>query len=91
MISKDSIDNMVKNAVNEFNQVKECNTKIYVNADNQIFITLFITVREDAIIKDLATELQLKVKESVKNISDLDVEEVNVKIVKLQEDKKSKE
>ena len=56
-----------------------------------IFITLFITVREDAIIKDLATELQLKVKESVKNISDLDVEEVNVKIVKLQEDKKSKE
>ena len=91
MISKDSIDNMVKNAVNEFNQVKECNTKIHVNADNQIFITLFITVREDAIIKDLATELQLKVKESVKNISDLDVEEVNVKIVKLQEDKKSKE
>ena len=91
MISKDSIENMVKNAVAGFENVKDCNTKIDVNSENQIMITLFVVVNENVIIKDLATNLQTKVKEEVKNISDLDVQEVNVKIVNLQGRKKNKE
>ena len=91
MISKDSIENMVKNAVAGFENVKDCNTKIDVNSENQIMITLFVVVNENVIIKDLATNLQTKVKEEVKNISDLDVQEVNVKIVNLQGSKKNKE
>jgi uncharacterized alkaline shock family protein YloU len=91
MISKESIDNMVKNAVIGFENVKDCNTKIDVNSENQIIITLYIVVNENVIIKDLATNLQLKVKEEVKNISDLDVQEVNVKVVNLQGSKKNKE
>ena len=91
MISKGSIENMVKNAVAGFENVKDCNTKIDVNSENQIMITLFVVVNENVIIKDLATNLQTKVKEEVKNISDLDVQEVNVKIVNLQGSKKNKE
>lgn len=91
MISKESIDNMVKNAVSGFDNVKECNTRIDVNSDNQIVITLFLVVNENVIIKDLASNLQTKVKEEVKKISDLDVQEVNVKITNLQGTKKSKE
>ena len=91
MISKHSIENMVKNAVAGFENVKDCNTKIDVNSENQIMITLFVVVNENVIIKDLATNLQTKVKEEVKNISDLDVQEVNVKIVNLQGSKKNKE
>ena len=91
MISKDSIENMVKNAVAGFENVKDCNTKIDVNSENQIMITLYVVVNENVIIKDLATNLQTKVKEEVKNISDLDVQEVNVKIVNLQGSKKNKE
>lgn len=91
MISKDSIDNMVKNAVTGFENVKECNTKIDVDSENQIIITLYLVVKEDVVLKDLATELQSKVKEEVKKISDLDVKEVNVKVMNLQGSKKNKE
>ena len=91
MISKESIDNMVKNAVIGFENVRECNTKIDVNSENQIIITLYLVVNENVVIKELASNLQTKVKEEVKNISDLDVKEVNVKVMNLQGSKKSKE
>lgn len=91
MISKESIDNMVKNAVAEFENVRECNTKIDVNSENQIIITLYLVVNENVVIKDLASSLQTKVKEEVKKISDLDVQEVNVKVINLQGSKKNKE
>lgn len=91
MISKESIDNMVKNAVTGFENVKQCNTKIDVNSENQLRITLFLVVSGNVIIKELATNLQNKIKEEVKKISDLDVQEVNVKVTSLQDSKKSKE
>ena len=91
MISRESIDNMVKNAVTGFENVKECNTKIDVNAENQLTITLFLVVNENVIIKELASNLQTKIKEDIKKVSDLDVQEVNVKVMSLQESKKSKE
>ena len=91
MISKESIDNMVKNTVMGFEQIKQCNTKIDVNSENQLRITLFLVVNENVVIKELASSLQRKVKEDVKRISDLEVEEVNVKVTSLQDNKKSKE
>lgn len=91
MISRETIDNMVKNAVAGFENVKECNTKIDVNSENQLRITLFLVVNENVIIKELASNLQTKIKEEVKKVSDLDVQEVNVKVTSLQEVKKSKE
>ena len=89
MISRESIDNMVKNAVVGFENVKQCNTKIDINEENQLKITLFLTVNENVVIKELANNLQTKIKTEVKKISDLDVQEVNVKIDNLQENKKT--
>ena len=74
-----------------FDNVKECNTRIDVNSENQLRITLFLTVNENVVIKELASNLQTKIKEEVKKVSDLDVQEVNVKVTSLQEIKKSKE
>lgn len=91
MISKETIDNVVRNAVKGFDNVKECNTRIDVNSENQLRITLFLTVNENVVIKELASNLQTKIKEEVKKVSDLDVQEVNVKVTSLQEIKKSKE
>ena len=84
MISKESIDNMVKNTVMGFEQIKQCNTKIDVNSENQLRITLFLVVNEGVVIKELASSLQRKIKEDVKRVSDLEVEEVNVKVTSLQ-------
>ena len=85
MISKETIDNVVRNAVIGFDNVKECNTRIDVNSENQLRITLFLTVNENVVIKELASNLQTKIKEEVKKVSDLDVQEVNVKVTSLQE------
>jgi len=89
MISRETIDNMVKNAVMGFENIKQCNTKIDVNEQNQLKVTLFLVVNENVVIKELANNLQIKIKDEVKKISDLDVQEVNVKIDGLQENKKS--
>ena len=91
MISKETIDNIVKNAVAGFNNVKECHTRIDVNNENQLIITLFLSVYQNIVIKELASNLQNKIKEEVKKVSDLDVQEVNVKITSLEEIKNSKE
>ena len=88
MISKETIDNMVKNVATGFENVKECNTKIDVNLENQLIITLFLVVNENVVIKELASNLQNKIKEEVKKVSDLDVQEVNVRIMSIQETKK---
>lgn len=87
LISKETIDNVVKNTVAGFENVKECNTKIEVSEDNQIRINLFLTVNENVIIKELAGNLQTKIKDEVKKVSDLDVQEVNVKVIGVQEKK----
>lgn len=87
MISKESIDNMVKNVVAGFQNVKECNSKIEVSNENKLKITLFLAVNENVIIKELASNLQTKIKEEVKKVSDLDVQEVNVKVTSMQENK----
>lgn len=84
MISKETIENMVKNTVIGFENIKQCNIKIEVNEENLLKITLFLEVTENVIIKELANNLQLKIKEEVKKISDLDVQEVNVKIMNLE-------
>ena len=89
MISRETIDNMVKHAVTGFENVKECNTRIDVNEENQLKITLYLTVNENVVIKELAGNLQTKIKDDVKRIADLDVQEVNVKILGLQENKKN--
>ena len=91
MISRESIDNIVKNTVVGFDNVKQCNTRIDVNSENQLRITLLLVVNENVVIKELASTLQKKVKEDVKKVADLEVQEVNVKITSLQDGKKSKE
>ena len=91
MISRESIDNIVKNTVEGFDNVKQCNTRIDVNSENQLIITLLLVVNENVVIKELASTLQKKVKEDVKKVADLEVQEVNVKITSLQDGKKSKE
>ncbi len=88
MISKETIDNMVKNAVASFEDIKECKTRIDVNMENQIMITLVLAVNGNTVIKDLASNIQDKVKDEVKKVSDLEVKTVNIKITELQEDKR---
>ena len=57
--------------------------KIVHLEQNEISITLQVVVKDDVIIKDLANRLQTKVKEEMKKTSDLDVKNVNIKIINM--------
>ena len=80
MISRDTIENLVNSVVKDFPGAKEANTKIQLDSENNVAVLVDLTVTKDVIIKDLTLNMQNKIKETIKRASDLDVNEVNVRI-----------
>ena len=70
LITKDTIENLVKNVTTRVELDKENNVTVFVN----------LSVKENAIIKELSTNLQTKIKTTIKKTSDLEVKEVNIKV-----------
>ena len=75
LITKETLDNMIKSVVYKFDNIENCTHKIS--------ITLQVVVKDNVIIKDLANTLQAKVKEEMKRTSDLDIKNVNIKIINM--------
>ena len=63
--------------------IENCTPRISIDEQNEISITLQVVLKDDVIIKDLANRLQTKVKEEMKKTSDLDVKNVNIKIINM--------
>ena len=83
LITKETLDNMIKSVVYKFDNIENCTPRISINEQNEISITLQVVLKDDVIIKDLANRLQTKVKEEMKKTSDLDVKNVNIKIINM--------
>ena len=67
-------------------KIKESQGILLKNENGQLLITketLQVVLKDDVIIKDLANRLQTKVKEEMKKTSDLDVKNVNIKIINM--------
>lgn len=80
VITKTSIENLVDNNVKGFNNIQEYTVKVKFDKTNNIFINIDILVNENVIIKELTENMKAKIKQSIKNISDLDTKEINIKI-----------
>ena len=80
MITKETIENLVNNIVKGFDTAEDITTKIELNQDNTIEVYVNLSVRENAIIKELSTNLQTKIKDTIKKTSDLEVRGVNIKV-----------
>ena len=80
MISTETIENIVNTVVRTFPQAKETNTKIQLDNQNNVDVLVNLTVTKDVIIKDMTVNMQNKIKEAIKKTSDLEVNEVNVRI-----------
>ena len=83
LITKETLDNMIKSVVYKFDNIENCTPRISIDEQNEISITLQVVLKDDVIIKDLANRLQTKVKEEMKKTSDLDVKNVNIKIINM--------
>ena len=80
LITKETIENLVNAVVKGFDSAEEVTTQIQLDNENNLTVFVNMSVKENAVIKELSTNLQNKIKETIKKASDLDVKEVNIKV-----------
>ena len=80
MISKETIENLVNSVALNFQSAEEVATRVELDRENNVKVFVNLTVSSDAIIKDLSSNLQTKIKEKVKTATDLEVKEVNITV-----------
>lgn len=80
LITRETIENLVNGIVRGFDSAENIETKIDVDSENKLIVYVNLNVKENATIKELSTNLQTKIKETIKKTSDLEVKEVNIKV-----------
>lgn len=80
LISKETIQNLVNNVVTGFENTENVTTKIGLDKQNNLQIDVVLYVLPNTIIKELSANLQTRIKEVIKNTTDLDVTSVNIKV-----------
>ena len=83
MISKETIENLVNSVALNFESAEDVTTRIELDKDNNVKVFINLIVNEEAIIKDLSTNLQSRIKEKIKAATDLEVKEVNITVKKV--------
>lgn len=90
MISKETIENLVEAVTKEYKMAKEVTSRVELDKDNNVNIFVNLVVSSDTVIKDLSVDLQNKIKNKVKETTDLDVKEVNITVKKAIQEKQYK-
>ena len=80
LITKDTIENLVNSVVKGFDSAENVTTRVELDNENNVTVFVNLSVKENAIIKELSTNLQTKIKTTIKKTSDLEVKEVNIKV-----------
>ena len=80
LITRETIENLVNGVVKGFDSAEDVTTKIELDKENNLNVFVNLTVKENAVIKVLSTNLQNKIKDTIKKASDLEVKEVNIKV-----------
>ena len=80
LISKDTIERLANSVVKNFLNIQDARTKVLIDSKNNIAIVVELQILQNTVIKDLNANLQSRIKEVVKQATDLEVNEVNVKI-----------
>ena len=80
LISRETIERLANGVVNKCSSIQDAKTKVTIDEKNNIAILIEAQILQNTVIKDLNTDLQSKIKEAVKDATDLEVNEVNIKI-----------
>ena len=84
IISKSTLEELVNNVVKGFDSAENVSSRITLDEEKKLIVHVMLNVTEDAVIKELSTNLQNKIKVAIKKTSDLEVKEVNISIKELQ-------
>lgn len=85
LISKDTIENLVNSVATGFESTENVVTKVIFDNENNVKINLTLLVAPNTIIKELSSNLQIRIKEVVKKATDLDIKEINIQIKNISE------
>ena len=80
MISEETLQNLANTVATGFEGTEEVHTKIVLDKENNLLVHINLIVKPSAVIKELSANIQDKVKRTIKQATDLDVKEVNIKI-----------
>ena len=92
LISVDTIENLVKGVLSGFANVKTSTCKVELDRQaNNVKVDLNLTVGSDTVIKELSVNIQERIKEVVKQTTELEIKEINIKIKNIEAKKEEKE
>lgn len=80
IISKTTIENLVTSVLNGFDSIQKAIIRVDLGKQNNVNIFVTLTVKENVIIKELTNNVQTRIKQKIKKTSDLEVEQVNVRV-----------
>ena len=83
LISKETVENLVNSVALNFQNAEDVTTRVELDSDNNVKVFVNLIVSEEAVIKELSSKLQQKIKEKVKMATDLEVKEVNITVKKV--------
>lgn len=89
VISKTTLEELVNNVVKGFDSAQDVSSTIALDEEKRIIVYVTLSVKENAVIKELSTNLQTKIKSAIKKTSDLEVKEVNISVKELQSENNS--
>jgi len=80
MITEETLESLVTSVAQGFDSIQLLSTRISLDEGNNVIVSVNLTVNQNVVIKELSTNLQTKIKETIKKMADLDVKEVNIRI-----------
>lgn len=91
LVSRDTLENLTTSVVKSNDSVENVVSRVMLDKDKNLIIFINLQVKSNAIIKDLSSGLQEKIKQTVKDSLGLEVKEVNIKIKNITNEKNEKQ
>lgn len=91
LISRETIENLVNSVAKGFENTQSVTTKVIVDNENTLKVFVTLMVLPNTIINELSMNLQKRIKEVVKNVTDLDIKSIDIKIKNITAPEENKE
>ena len=87
LISKDTIENLVNSVAKGFESTQNVKTEVIIDSENKLNINVKLLVLPNTVITELSTNLQIRIKEVVKNATNLEINKINVTVKNIAQEK----